>query len=119
MENHAAHGAGTSMTEETLLFQVDSRGVATATFNRPRVRNAYNGRMLEALLQALARCEGDEGVRVVVLRGNGPVFQSGADLDWLDGRIPMPRDAFIEDVAALTHELERVVQREMDAMRND
>ena len=73
------------MTEETLLFQVDSRGVATATFNRPRVRNAYNGRMLEALLQALARCEGDEGVRVVVLRGNGPVFQSGADLDWLDG----------------------------------
>ena len=73
------------MTEETLLFQVDARGVATVTFNRPEVRNAYNGRMLEALLQALARCEADERVRVIVFRGNGPIFQAGADLDWLGG----------------------------------
>ena len=73
------------MTEEALLFQVDARGVATATFNRPKVRNAYNDEMLEALLKALGRCERDDDLRIVVLRGNGPVFQAGADLDWLGG----------------------------------
>lgn len=73
------------MTEEVLLFQVDARGVATATFNRPKVRNAYNGQMLEALQKALRRCESDDKVRLLVLRGNGPVFQAGADLGWVVG----------------------------------
>ncbi len=71
------------MTDETLLFDVDARGVATIIFNRPRVRNAYDGQMLQAMTDALHRCESDEAVRVVVLRGNGAMFQSGADLDWL------------------------------------
>ena len=71
------------MTEDVLLFHVDARGVATATFNRPDVRNAYNAQMLEALMGALHRCASDDQVRVLVLRGNGPVFQAGADLHWM------------------------------------
>lgn len=71
------------MTDETLLFDLDARGIATITFNRPKVRNAYNGQMLEALTGALHRCENDADVRALVLRGNGPLFQAGADLDWL------------------------------------
>lgn len=71
------------MSEQGVLFGVDDRGIATATLNRPEVRNAYDGRMLDALTHWLRRCESDDGVRVLVLRGNGPVFQAGADLDWL------------------------------------
>jgi len=71
------------MGEEAVLFHVDERGIATATLNRPRVRNAYDGRMLDALVDVVRRCEADARVRVLVLRGNGPVFQSGADLGWL------------------------------------
>lgn len=71
------------MTEEVLLFHVDARGIATATFNRPNVRNAYNGQMLEAVMGALQHCATDDRVRVLVLRGNGPVFQAGADLRWM------------------------------------
>lgn len=71
------------MSGEVVLFDVDERGVATATLNRPEVRNAYDGRMLDALASVVQRCENDHGVRVLVLRGNGPVFQAGADLGWL------------------------------------
>ena len=51
------------MTEDVLLFHVDARGVATATFNRPGVRNAYNAQMLEALMGALHRCAGQAQTR--------------------------------------------------------
>jgi methylglutaconyl-CoA hydratase len=71
------------MTDEALLFHVDARGIAAATFNRPEVRNAYDGQMLEALMTVLNRCETDSNVRILVLRGNGPLFQAGADLGWL------------------------------------
>lgn len=71
------------MSNETLLFHVDARGVATCTFNRPTVRNAYDGQLLDALAERIAFCDGDDGVRILILRGNGPVFQAGADLGWI------------------------------------
>ena len=71
------------MDEDVLLFDVDARGIATATFNRPEVRNAYDGEMLESLARVLERCASDDTVRLLVLRGNGPVFQAGADLRWM------------------------------------
>jgi enoyl-CoA hydratase len=55
-------------------------GVATITLNRPEARNALNLAMCEALLQAAARAAADESVRVVFIRGNGPVFCAGADV---------------------------------------
>ena len=71
------------MSEEVVLFDVDDRGIATAALNRPEARNAYDGRMLDALAGVVERCDGDDRIRVLVLRGNGPVFQAGADLKWL------------------------------------
>lgn len=71
------------MTEDVLLFHVNARGIATATFNRPNVRNAYTGQMLEAFMGAMRQCVTDDRVRVLVVRGNGPVFQAGADLHWM------------------------------------
>jgi len=39
--------------------------------------------MLDALERVLQQCESDDGVRVLILRGNGPMFQAGADLAWM------------------------------------
>lgn len=47
---------------------------------RPEVRNALDAAMRDQLLEALAVAEADPGVRVV-LRGDGPAFCSGGDLD--------------------------------------
>ena len=63
--------------------QIDDRGVATVTLNRPDRNNAYNGDMIDALLKGAAKLAADDAVRVVVLRGNGKHFQAGADLAWI------------------------------------
>lgn len=72
------------MSEPVVLHAVDARGVATVTLNRPRVNNAYNGEMIGSLLDLFPTLAADPSVRVVVLRGNGPHFQAGADLKWID-----------------------------------
>ncbi len=71
------------MTHQTTLCEIDARGVATVTLNRPEVNNAYNGEMLQSLLDTFGALERESGLRVVVLRGNGAHFQAGADLTWL------------------------------------
>jgi len=49
--------------------------------NRPHVRNALNTAMRDGLLDALAVADADESITDVVIRGDGPAFCSGGDLD--------------------------------------
>src|ERR1700754_2200448 len=74
----------TSNAHGPVLWDVDARGVATVTLNRPEVNNAYNGAMIDGLLAALDALGGAQGLRAVVLKGNGKHFQAGADLKWID-----------------------------------
>jgi len=60
-------------------------GVATISLNRPEVRNALNLEMCDALLDA-SRQIVEKEVRVVFIRGNGPVFCGGADLNERKGK---------------------------------
>lgn len=64
---------------ETITYAVDG-AVATITLNRPQVRNAMNGQMIEELRQTLEQVNLEPAIRVVVLRGAGPVFCAGGDL---------------------------------------
>jgi methylglutaconyl-CoA hydratase len=54
--------------------------VTTAILNRPEKRNALNIALLDQLCAALTSAEGDASQRVFVLRGAGPVFCAGLDL---------------------------------------
>src|SRR6185503_11975720 len=69
---------------DTVLCAVDTRGVASVTLNRPRVNNAYNGELIDALIDTFNRLGRDPAVRLAVLRGAGRHFQAGADLTFLD-----------------------------------
>jgi len=71
------------MAENPVLLTVDARGVATVTFNRPEVNNAYNGALIDGLLRTLDTLDRQPELRAVVLRGNGRHFQAGADLTWI------------------------------------
>jgi enoyl-CoA hydratase/methylglutaconyl-CoA hydratase len=55
-------------------------GVAVLTLDSPHNRNALSRRLVSELLDGLTAAEADEAVRVVVVRAEGPVFCSGADL---------------------------------------
>jgi enoyl-CoA hydratase len=62
----------------TVAFSV-AGGVATVSLNRPEVRNALNLQMCDALL-AVTQDISRKDIRVVFVRGRGPVFCGGADL---------------------------------------
>jgi methylglutaconyl-CoA hydratase len=72
------------VSEDVVLLDVDDRGVATVTLNRPEVGNAYNAAMLDGLISGLQRLAGDTSVRCLVIRGAGKHFQAGADIRWLN-----------------------------------
>ena len=63
----------------TLKYSADA-GVATITLERPDARNALNGTMCEELRLAAMTVAADINVKVVFVRGAGPVFCAGADL---------------------------------------
>ena len=67
----------------TLSVSRDRRGIATIALDRPAVRNAMTPRMMGELAAAVAALGAEEAVRAIVLRGNGPVFCAGADLNWM------------------------------------
>ena len=58
--------------------------VATLTLNRPDKRNALSAALVAELGDALARAGADPSVHVVALRGAGPDFCAGADLEELE-----------------------------------
>ena len=70
---------GTPRPEELVHYGVAER-VATLTLDSPHNRNALSSRLVQELQDGLARAEGDDDVRVVVIRATGRTFCSGADL---------------------------------------
>src|SRR3954471_18731806 len=63
------------------LVEIEDRGaVRHVVLNRPEKRNAFNGELIEATGRAFEDAAADDSVRVVVVRGNGPMFSSGMDL---------------------------------------
>jgi methylglutaconyl-CoA hydratase len=57
--------------------------VARVTLARPDIRNAFNDVMIRELREVFAALGADDGVRVVVLTGEGKAFCAGADLHWM------------------------------------
>ncbi len=67
------------MAYSTILYDL-ADGVATLTFNRPEVRNAFNEVMAEEVQSALKSAERDAAVRCVMITGAGQGFCAGQDL---------------------------------------
>lgn len=67
-----------------MSLRIEQRGaVAVLTIDRPEVRNAFDGAMIEALANAYRQAAGDDAIRAVVLQAEGDVFSAGADLVWM------------------------------------
>ena len=71
-----------------VLWDLDARGVATVTLNRPEVNNAYDAGLIQGVLAAMDELGKKPSLRVVVLKGHGRHFQAGADLKWINAVRP-------------------------------
>ena len=69
----------------TVEFKVVEGGVAMLALDRPEVRNALNLEMCDELLR-LTKEISDREIRAVFIRGNGPAFCGGADLNERKGK---------------------------------
>ena len=68
------------MAFQTIVVEVSARRIATVRLNRPERGNAFDQTMLDELGDQFAALGADDHVRVVVLRGSGWHFCTGADL---------------------------------------
>lgn len=93
------------MPDPVLIEQIDARGVATLTLNRPDKRNSLDAALIAALDAAVARLGGDPDVRVVVLTGAGDSFCAGGDLDWMRAQFDAGRADRIAEALKLAHML--------------
>ncbi|MEP6064575.1 MAG: crotonase/enoyl-CoA hydratase family protein [Paracoccaceae bacterium] len=72
---------------ETINVDMDDRGVATLTLNRPDKHNAMSRLMLTELTDAARQLGQNPSVRVVVLTGAGSSFCAGGDLGWMQDQM--------------------------------
>ncbi|WP_421858671.1 crotonase/enoyl-CoA hydratase family protein [Oricola sp.] len=86
---------------ETILLDIDARGIATVTLNRPDKHNAMNAQMIRELDAVAAQLAGEETVRAVVLAGAGQSFCAGGDLNWMKAQAEQDRSGKIAEARAL------------------
>ena len=84
------------MDYQNILFQV-AEGVATITFNRPKVLNAMNSEVMAELAHALKACDQDDAVKALILTGSGEkAFVAGADISQMQNNTPAEVSKFME-----------------------
>jgi enoyl-CoA hydratase/carnithine racemase len=86
------------MSEQRVRVEVSDH-IATVTLTRPDKHNALDQAMFEAIIEAADEVGSAQGVRAVVLHGEGPSFSSGLDIasmmssdQGLDGLLDRLRD---------------------------
>jgi len=89
------------------LYDVDDRGVGTATFNRPEKHNTMNPGFMEDLHAVMDHVE-SSGVRALVLTGAGESFCAGGDLTWMATQIGLSHGERVESSAGLATLLRRI-----------
>lgn len=81
---------------------IDGRGVATVSLDRPEVRNAFDDRLVAALAGLFGDLARKGGPSVVVVRGEGPGFCAGADVNWMGRMARLSAEENLEDARGLS-----------------
>src|SRR5206468_9983553 len=80
--------SGELMSFQTITVDISARRIATITLNRPDRGNAFDQTMVDDLADQHKTLGADDTVRIVVLRGGGRHFCTGADLASRGGDAP-------------------------------
>jgi methylglutaconyl-CoA hydratase len=87
---------------ETLKVSFDPSGVLSVSLNRPDIRNAFNEKLIAELTETFGKVVLDPSIRLVVFRGEGPVFSAGGDLNWMKKSVDLPFEGNLEDTQRLS-----------------
>jgi enoyl-CoA hydratase len=83
------------MSYAHILFDVDERGIALVTVNRPDKLNALSAAVVADLKSAFERVATDPAIRAAIVTGAGPkAFVAGADINELAVLTPVEAAAF-------------------------
>lgn len=93
------------MKYDTILLNLDERGVMTVTLNRPDKHNALSAEMIAEITDAMSSIGRDPGIRVVVLEGSGKSFCAGGDLEWMRQQMSASRAQRIAEARKLAEML--------------
>jgi len=94
------------MGEKNLILEREKE-IALITVNRPQVLNALNKDTLNELCETFAKLNTDQGVKVIIISGNGKAFVAGADISEM-------RDYTAEQAREFT----RLGHKTMDTIQN-
>jgi enoyl-CoA hydratase/carnithine racemase len=72
--------ADSVLTDDAVLYEATSTGVAVVTFNRPQRLNSWGPDISAGFYACIDRAEAEPEVRVIVLTGAGRGFCAGANL---------------------------------------
>ena len=90
-------------------LRLDRQGaVATVTLARPEVHNAFNARLIEELRAVFEALDADDGLRAVVLAGEGRNFSAGADLHWMRASLGHTHDENVADAMRMAEMLQAI-----------
>jgi methylglutaconyl-CoA hydratase len=83
------------------LSRTDDGAVTTVTLARPDSHNALNAALIEELTRCFGEISDDDGVRVVVLSGEGRSFCAGADIGYMRETAAFSYEENLEDARRL------------------
>ncbi len=89
------------MSADHVVLDIDNRGVARLTMNRPEVHNAFDDVIIAQLRAALAEVRENADARVLVLQSAGKNFSAGADLNWMRSMADKNYQENVEDAGEL------------------
>jgi methylglutaconyl-CoA hydratase len=89
------------MAYEHILLDVSPEGTGVLTLNRPAKRNAFNAEVIAELTDAFETLSKNPSCRLLLVRGNGPVFSAGADLEWMKAAAHYSEKENEEDAVAM------------------
>lgn len=70
------------MSTDIVTLEIENK-IATVSINRPDVHNAFNEEVISDLHETFKMLDEDQSIIAVILRGKGPSFSAGADLNWM------------------------------------
>ncbi len=100
--------ADTDATSELVQFDGTPEGAVTVWINRAARKNAFDSSTIAALHQAFLTLHGQDGVRIVFIRGRGGDFSAGADLDGMREAGDLTEDDNHQDALAMARMLKQL-----------
>jgi len=98
----------TDATNDLVQFEGTPEGAVTVWINRAAKKNAFDSTTIAALHQAFETLHGQDGIRIVFIRGRGGNFSAGADLDWMREAADLTEDDNHQDALAMARMLKQL-----------